>query len=159
MTNCGDWDGTYYSYYDGWKVVELRDGSEQVLKQYTWGRQYMDELLLIAINQDPQNAYLPVGLEENLCERFFWVLQDANYNVLGLVNAAGKLIERYEYTPYGQRTIFSHGWNIADLDGDGDVDGADSGIMAADMGNYYKYNPGYMGAWMTAQLKAGVLPR
>ena len=134
ITNSGDWDGTYYSYYDGWKVVELRDGSEQVLKQYTWGRQYMDELLLIAINQDPQNAYLPVGLEENLCERFFWVLQDANYNVLGLVNAAGKLIERYEYTPYGQRTIFSHGWNIIDINNDGKVSLADQTIVATEYG-------------------------
>lgn len=32
------------------------------------------------------------------------------------------------------------------------------GIMAADMGNYYKHNPGYMGAWITQQLKTGTLP-
>ena len=32
-------------------------------------------------------------------------MQDANFNVLGLVNASGALVERYEYTPYGQRKV------------------------------------------------------
>ena len=29
-------------------------------------------------------------------------MQDANYNVLGLMQEGGRLVERYEYTPYGQ---------------------------------------------------------
>ena len=33
-------------------------------------------------------------------------MQDANYNVLGIVESDGDLKERYEYTPYGQRTIY-----------------------------------------------------
>ena len=154
IANSGDWDRTYYYYYDGWKVVEVRDRDwsvssddpQRVLKQYTWGTQYIDELLQIAINQDPQNATITDnGLvdsdEENLCERYFWVLQDANYNVLGLVNAAGKLIERYEYTPYGQRTIFSHGWNIADINNDGKVSLADLTILSTEWGSTDPTNP------------------
>ena len=39
--------------------------------------------------------------------------------------ATGLLAERYEYTPYGQRTIYRHGWLRCDFDGDGDVDGND----------------------------------
>jgi len=33
-------------------------------------------------------------------------------------------VERYEYTPYGQRTVFSHGWIPGDVDGDGAADSA-----------------------------------
>ena len=36
----------------------------------------------------------------------YWVVQDANYNVVGVVNEHGRLSERYEYTPYGHRVVF-----------------------------------------------------
>ena len=62
---------------------------------------------------------------QNVCERFFYACQDANYNVIGIVSANGDLTERYEYTPYGQRTIFSRGWLLADIDDDGAVDLSD----------------------------------
>jgi len=38
----------------------------------------------------------------------------------GTVGSAD-LIERYEYTPYGQRTVYSHGWYLADVTQDGKV--------------------------------------
>lgn len=75
----------------------------RVLKQHVWGLSYIDELLQIGINQDPSDTAESNG---GSCERFFWAMQDANYNVLALVNATGMLTERYEYTPYGQRTVY-----------------------------------------------------
>jgi RHS repeat-associated protein len=39
--------------------------------------------------------------------------------------ATGRLVERYEYTPYGQRTVYSHGWSLFDINGDGAVDSAE----------------------------------
>jgi hypothetical protein len=30
----------------------------------------------------------------------YWLLQDANYNVIGVVNSSGTLVERYEYSAY-----------------------------------------------------------
>jgi hypothetical protein len=42
----------------------------------------------------------------------------------------GRLIERYEYTPYGQRTVYTHTYFAADLDGDNDVDNVDIGIQS-----------------------------
>jgi RHS repeat-associated protein len=33
-------------------------------------------------------------------------MQNANFNVIGLSDADGTLVERYEYTPYGQRTVY-----------------------------------------------------
>ena len=134
----GDWDFTYHFYYNGQSEIEIRNGDSynegSVLKQKVWGTQYVDELVQIAINQDPSNnsaTYSPN--DENVCERFFWVCQDANYNVIGVVSAAGVLTERYEYTPYGQRTIFSRGWLLADLDDDGVVGSSDLTFMSSEM--------------------------
>ena len=60
---------------------------------------------------------------------------------LDLLNSVSKLIERYEYTPYGQRTIFSHGWNIADINNDGKVSLADLTILSTEWGSTDPTNP------------------
>ncbi len=44
-----------------------------------WGLGYVDELVQIGINDDPTDA------GEDDCETFYWAMQDANYNVLGMV--------------------------------------------------------------------------
>lgn len=95
-------------------VIQADNGSVsggQMLKQYVWGPPevaYVDELCQIAVNIDPNNASVG-STTENVAERFFYALQDANYNVLGVIGKGGYLAERYEYTPYGQRTVYSHG--------------------------------------------------
>ena len=91
----------------------------------------------------PENATTAAegAQTENRCERWFWALQDANYNVIGLVNAAGLLVERYEYTPYGERTIYSRNWLLADFSGDGTVDGSDYTIYADHYGSSHPDSP------------------
>ncbi len=43
-------------------------------------------------------------------------LHDANFNVLGLVDDQGDLVERYEYRPYGERQVYlSPGVNDPDV--------------------------------------------
>ena len=125
----GDWDCTYHYYYDGQRMIETRDVNNQVLKQHVWGLTYVDELVQIAINQDPENATIGTNTE-NLCERFFWALQDANFNVMAVVNSTGIVVERYEYTPYGQRTIFGRDWLATDADEDGTVNLGDWSKLA-----------------------------
>ena len=44
--------------------------------------------------------------DQCLCETFYYALQDANYNVLAVVESDGDVKERYEYTPYGRRTVY-----------------------------------------------------
>ena len=114
--NSGDLDGTEHVYYDGWSQVETRNGSGIVTKQMVWAGRvggYIDELLQIAHNLDWPDA-LPAA--DQTAETQFWAMQDANYNVLGIVDESGKLVERYEYTPYGQRTTFnstgSNDWEL-----------------------------------------------
>ena len=133
ITSSGDDDATLHFYYDGARCIEIRNGSDQTLKHQVWGVQYVDELLQVAINQDPFNADEGTATE-NSCERKFWVMQDPNFNVLGLLSRTGRLAERYEYTPYGQRTVFTHGWLMADLDDSGSIGGDDYGIYDADAG-------------------------
>jgi hypothetical protein len=87
-------------YYDGQRCVEIRDASDLVLKQQVWGLQYIDELIQLAVNDDPSDQ------NEDVCESKYWACQDANFNVLGIVDDEGVLKEWYEYTPYGQRTVF-----------------------------------------------------
>jgi len=48
----------------------------------------------------------PSDETEDACETKYWALQDANYNALAIVDSDGDLKERYEYTPYGQRTVY-----------------------------------------------------
>ena len=100
VDNCGNWDIDYHYLYSGWQMVEMRNGSDDVIKQYVWGLTYVDELLQIGINDDPTDE------GEDDCETFYCVLQDANFNVLGIVEPDGDLKERYEYSPYGQRTVY-----------------------------------------------------
>jgi len=95
-------------------MIETRNGDNDVLKQHAWGTRYVDELIQIGINTDPTDT-------EDNCEDFYYAAQDANYNVIGLVDqttvkvwdvdhwdtdTVWTLVERYEYTPYGQRTVF-----------------------------------------------------
>ena len=125
VTNSGDFDFTYNYYYNGQQLVETRNASSMVLNQKIWGLTYIDELVQVGINQDPYNLYPGHPATESDCERFFWALTDANYNVMGLVSESGKLVERYEYTPYGGRQVYTHGWILEDINSDGSVDSLD----------------------------------
>ncbi|MFA9478962.1 RHS repeat-associated core domain-containing protein [Phycisphaerales bacterium AB-hyl4] len=101
-------DMTQHYYYAGQSVVEVRNGSNIVLKQKLWagtfniGDGYIDQLLQVAHNEDP---FATDGSEAQ-CEIVFYALHDANYNLLALVDEDGTIAERYEYTPYGQRTVY-----------------------------------------------------
>ena len=136
VTNSGGLDATYHYYLDGQSLVETRNGSDQVLKQHVWNTTpggYIDELIQVGLNIDPQNADTGTATE-NLCERFFWPLHNANFNVMALLNAGGVMVERYEYTPYGGRTVFSHGWMLADFNNDGVVGQGDVDLVLAHWG-------------------------
>ncbi len=112
-------------------MIETRNGSSRVLSQQVWGLTYVDELLQTAMNQDPGDTTEGSG---GRCERYFYILQDANFNVLGSADANGTLIERYEYTPYGQRTVYSHDWIITDVNDDGVVDVNDMTAITNSLG-------------------------
>ena len=138
VANSADLDSTYHYYYDGQSMVEVRVGSNDYLvRQYVWGNlafegQYIDELVQIAVARS-------VGSSRSF--NVFYALQDANFNVLGVVNRDGELVERYEYTPYGQRTVYSHqSWLYGDANGDGQVTGGDLTTYQQNFGDTDPFN-------------------
>jgi len=106
VTNAGDLDATYHDYHDGQRVVEIRNGSDAVLKQHVWGQMYIDELCQITINGDPvlDPEFDPADPDHD--PRAYHTLQDANFNVTELYDDTGSLIERYTYDPYGSRQVY-----------------------------------------------------
>ncbi len=111
-----DLSAAEHYFYDGQRLIETQNDAEKVLKQQVWGLMYVDELVRVAITRTIGNGANP---NYNWSHRFF-ALHDANFNVMGIVEAySGRLVERYEYTPYGERKIFSHGWVDGDINGDG----------------------------------------
>jgi RHS repeat-associated protein len=99
IANTGSWDCTYNYYHKGDSVIEEQNGSAQTIKQYVWGLGYIDELIQTSLNSNPTS--------QSTCDTPYWAEQDANWNVLGIVNSSGVLTERYEYGAYGQRTMYS----------------------------------------------------
>lgn len=112
VTNMADLDATYYYYYDGDRCVEVRNGSHEPIKNYVWapmsspdagagtsvgGPGYVDELVQIIHH---------VEIGAGVVQTYHWALQDVNHNVLGLVQAQGDLMERYEYAPYSRREVY-----------------------------------------------------
>ena len=95
---------------------------------------YVDEICQVAINQDPQNVTSGTTTE-NLCERFFYVLQNANFNVQAVTDTNGNLIERYEYTPYGERTLFTRNWALEDMKDDGQAGIEDLNLLLTRYGD------------------------
>ncbi|MBI1337048.1 MAG: hypothetical protein GC164_08810 [Phycisphaera sp.] len=111
VTNSAYLDCTYHYYYapGSQRIIEERNGSQDVIRQLVWGQMYIDELVQIGLNDDPAD-----GVEDDV-ESFYWALHNANFNVIGVVDDSGVLVERYEYEPYGQRTVyFSSGSNDPD---------------------------------------------
>jgi len=112
VTNSGDLEGTVVYYYDGQRIIETRDGSGNLAQQFIHGTQYIDELVMVRV-KDKGDLY---------------VHQDANWNVIGLTDQGGSLVERHVYRPYGELTIHQE-TSFGDRDGDGDVDSTDKGTV------------------------------
>ena len=97
-----------------WNVFETRNGSNQSTRQWVWGTQYVDEVLLMDVNGNPGNSndcdpdYTPQGDGQ---DRRYFYHQDRNWNVVALseyddgVGVNGRLAERYTYTPYGEFVV------------------------------------------------------
>jgi RHS repeat-associated protein len=102
--------------YDGQEVVEERNGSEEVVQQYVYGPNHIDEPVMMRGTHGT-----------------FFVYQDANWNVIGTTTPGGDLAEEYNYTPYGRVLVKRH-TAFGDADGDGDIDSADQSAWDATQG-------------------------
>ncbi len=90
----------HFYYNEDWQCLEERvTEAGSALKQFVWGAGYVDELVLRDRDADNNSGN---GLEERL-----YALQDALYNITGLVNASGNVQERFSYTPYGESVVLN----------------------------------------------------
>ncbi|MCK6466527.1 MAG: hypothetical protein L6Q93_17040, partial [Phycisphaerae bacterium] len=129
VTKSGDLDGTFVYYYadtraagfsprdgaspGGWSIVEIRDGSNNVLQQVYHGTQYIDEIVTMRLEKGYAVVY-----------------QDANWNTIATCDLAGRVLERVFTTPYGSPMIEPETF-FGDYDGDGDVDSADDASLGS----------------------------
>jgi RHS repeat-associated protein len=111
--NSGDNNQNLVYYYDGQKIIEIRNGSNAMVQQFIHGMQYIDELVMVRVKNNGD----------------LYVHQDANWNVVGLTDLGGRLVERYAYSPYGE-LIVHQSTGYCDYDGDGDVDSSDRNLIA-----------------------------
>ena len=89
---------TEHYYYDGWRCIEQRLGSESYPeRQYVWGTRYVDDLIL-------RDRDTGTSRDGNLDERLY-SLQDPNWNVTTLVKETSpdtwQPVQRFRYTAYG----------------------------------------------------------
>ena len=81
-----------FFYYDGNRLLEHHHDSptsgEDYLREYVWGLEYIDE------------AVAQYDTEPGQAAELFFILIDANYNVVAVVDA-GNLVQQYSYWPYG----------------------------------------------------------
>jgi len=99
-------------YFDGWKIVETRDGSGNVKEQLIHGTQGtcpdcvgIDEIVMMWAN-DKGDLYVHSRRA------------GTNWNVIALTDLGGSVVERYVYEPYGQVTVYQE-TAYGDRDGDG----------------------------------------
>jgi RHS repeat-associated protein len=77
-----------------------------------------------------------------------WPTFDANFNVTSLVTDQGKVVERYAYTPYGERIILNGSRNYADSGADPDG----SAFTVDTNGSDVLYGgSGFQGLWFDAE--------
>jgi len=81
-----------------------------MVQQFIRGTDYIDEIVQMRVKSKGD----------------LYVHQDANWNVIGLSDLGGALVERYVYTPYGQMAVHQQ-TSYGDRDGDNDVDSTDKG--------------------------------
>jgi RHS repeat-associated protein len=75
---------------DGWQEIEERDGTGATVATYVFGN-YVDEVLQMLRDVDGNGT-----------PELYYYHADDLYNVMAVSDAAGQLVERYEYGDYGQ---------------------------------------------------------
>jgi RHS repeat-associated protein len=103
-------DTYVHDYYNSaWQILETRQSDTQSAEpetlqpkhQYVWSQRYIDAAVLRDENTGANG----------LCDdRRLYFLNDANFNVTGLLDTAGDAVERYVYSPYGVATIYDATW-------------------------------------------------
>ncbi len=124
VTNSGTHDGISWYYYDRNQIIETHDGNGKLINQVYHGTQYIDEI--VAMRTEYGRVYVHQA-EGDQCGS----LKD--WNVIGLSDVTGRVLERYYYSPYGELEVVRDA-HFFDYDDDGDVDDDDETAFTACIG-------------------------
>lgn len=86
-------------YYDGASVIEETDGSQNLVREYVNGGQYIDEVILVANTVGASVTYN-------------YYMTDLRYSVYGFLDSSGAVVERAKYDGYGKRTLTDSSYSI-----------------------------------------------
>jgi len=114
-------------YSVGWQVLEEQVDGETAI-QNVWSPVYIDALIL----RDRDTN------EDGDVDERLYAIQDANWNVTGVVTDAGAVAERMAYTAYGEVTFLEDDW---DVKGSSDYDVRDlyQGRLLDDVASHYDF--------------------
>jgi len=140
-----------YYYNEAWQLLEeRRDGDEDPLAQYVWHPYYIDALAVRYWDGNTDGTYDYFGASEG--EQYY--LHDANFNVTTLLDRGGDLLERYNYTPYGEVTFLNHNFSVATTQASvlgnthfytGRERDPETGLQL----NRWRYYHAHLGRWLT----------
>jgi hypothetical protein len=86
-------DTGHFYYSDQWQLLQQSGvGGGPAQRQFVWGSRYIDDLVLRDRDTTGDGT-----LDERL-----YALRDANWNVTALSDPTGDVVERYQYSAYGQ---------------------------------------------------------
>ncbi len=75
-------------FYDGDRVIEERNNADAVTATYTYGGEYVDDLLSMVRDG-----------------KMYFYLKNTVGSVVAIADTSGNVVERYDYDPYGKPTI------------------------------------------------------
>ena len=97
--NPGPSEESQFFIYDGDRIIQELDETGALVAAWDYGV-YIDEILVMYRDMDSDTILEP-----------YYYLQDDHYNVIGLTDAAGNIVERYAYNDYGAPTFYDGAGN------------------------------------------------
>jgi RHS repeat-associated protein len=116
---------------DGWREIEeYEGGGAHPARQFVCGA-FIDEPLAMDVNASYDASCIGTGDER------YYYHQNPIYSVVALTDGDGKIVEGYEYDPYGRHVLFADG----DSDGEVEFDGSDqrTELGASTIGNPFTF--------------------
>jgi RHS repeat-associated protein len=98
----GSSDDRDFYYNEDWQLLEARAGSSaNPVEQFVWHPYYIDALAVRYYDADTDGSQV-----QHFC------LKDANFNVTSVLDSGGAVLERYNYTPYGEVTFLNPDFSV-----------------------------------------------
>ena len=106
MTNTVGDTTTNFFYSSAGQVLEEQSGGLYT-QRYVWSPNYFNEMIF----RDTDTSETGLTATGTSYTRL-WAVQDANYNVVALLNNSGTVEERYDYDPFGSVTVMSSTYTV-----------------------------------------------